>query len=103
MAVVRIEWLYATHECEYCGMSGADGAAVTADGHDLLDLTPHAACFDDVSFDDETVYVRIGEALGIAMPRVDEDADDYVYDPSRYADAIREAGHEIVEVDRARV
>jgi hypothetical protein len=103
MSTIRVEWVYAIHECETCGMSGADGAYVKKDGEELVDLTPHAACFDDVTFDDEMVYSRIIEALGLPLPDVDVNADDYVYDPARYAAVIRAHGHEIVETERRRI
>lgn len=103
MAVIDVEWVYSLHECETCGTSGADGAFVSKDGELLLDLSPHAACFDDTSFDDEAVYRSILEALGLPVLIVDEDAEDYEYDPTRYADVIRASGYEIVETARRRL
>jgi hypothetical protein len=103
MAIIQVEWLSAVLNCENCGMSGADGAFILRDGEELLDLTPHAACFDGASFDDEMVYARIIEALGLPLPDVDEDADDYTYDPSQYAAVIRAHGHELVETERQRI
>jgi hypothetical protein len=102
MAVIKIDWVYAIHECETCGMSGADGALVEKDGEYFLDMSPHAACFGDGTFDDEMVYARILEALGLPLPDVGED-DDYVYDPPRYAAVIRAHGHELVETERRRL
>lgn len=98
MSTIRIEWLSDSHDCETCGFSGAEGASVFRDDKELVDLRPHAYCFDGASYDKEEVYVRILEALGHEIPEVDEDA----YEPERFAAAIRANGHELVEEDRRR-
>lgn len=64
MSVIDIEWLSDSCECETCGTSYADGASVTIDGELILDLTPHAHCYDGTDYQPEEVYKLIFKHLG---------------------------------------
>jgi hypothetical protein len=64
VAKVRVEWLEDSHECETCGWSYAEGAAVYVDEKLILDLEPVAHCFGGQSFDRTDVFRKIIEAMG---------------------------------------
>jgi hypothetical protein len=64
MAVIEIEWLKDSVECDRCGWNLADGAAVRIDGREAFQLTPVAACFDGEDYDRDDVFRRILEHFG---------------------------------------
>jgi hypothetical protein len=64
MSALEVKWLSSVWQCETCGLSYADGALVLKDGETLLELTPHAHCFEGVTYDREDVYRRILAELG---------------------------------------
>lgn len=64
MVAIRIEPLSDTYDCETCGTSWASGANVYFDGDLILELEPHANCYDGTDYSDEAVYRAIIEKLG---------------------------------------
>jgi len=67
MAVIEIEWLHDSTDCDQAGCSGgyAEGAKVTRDGEPWIELIPHAACFgSEDSWDIAEVFTRILTELG---------------------------------------
>lgn len=64
MPKIEIEWLEDSHDCELCGQSYADGARVTLDGATILELNPHAHCYNGSSWDQAEVFEEILGALG---------------------------------------
>ncbi|MBZ9943472.1 hypothetical protein LB533_20510 [Mesorhizobium sp. BR1-1-13] len=61
---IKIERLSDTHDCETCGPSWAEGARIYIDGALVLELDPHAHCYDGDNYDDEAIFRRILEHLG---------------------------------------
>jgi hypothetical protein len=64
MRQVEIEWLYDEQRCETCGLSVAEGARVTVDGHEAILLRPKAHCFGGEHWSEAEVYQRIFNFLG---------------------------------------
>ncbi len=64
MSKITIEWLSDVHDCETCGASYAGGAVVRVDGEVVIDLKPHAACFDGNDWSEEEIYRRIFAHFG---------------------------------------
>lgn len=65
MAVIRIEWLSDSNDCDQCGGGYADGARVFIDGKLKLNLEPAAACYGSTKdWDREAVFKLIIEELG---------------------------------------
>lgn len=64
MTKIKIEWLDDSSNCETCGMSYAEGAIVSFDGEVVIELVPHAACYDGNSYSEDQVYRKIIEQLG---------------------------------------
>lgn len=61
---IQIEWLSDYSDCDTCGMNYSDGARVTLDGKELLNLVPHASCYGGDHWDERTVYELILQELG---------------------------------------
>ena len=64
MAMIHIEWLTDWSDCETCGPSSANGAVVSVDGEEVIDLQPAAACYDGTSHEAGEVFQRLLEHLG---------------------------------------
>lgn len=64
MSNITIEWLSDECDCDSCGSSYADGANVFIEDVLVLELTPKAHCFNDVTYSTETVYEKILQHLG---------------------------------------
>lgn len=69
---IRIETLTDDHDCETCGWSYAEGARVYFDEKPVLDLEPHAHCYDGDNYSDTEIYKRILEVLGHEVELVGE-------------------------------
>ena len=63
---IKIKWLTDDYDCEDCGTSYADGAAITL-GDEVFELTPVAHCFGGQHFDKEDVYKFVLDKLGHAI------------------------------------
>jgi hypothetical protein len=59
-----IEWLSDYSDCETCGGNYADGARVTIDGVEALELIPHAHCYGGDHWSELDVYKLIFARLG---------------------------------------
>ena len=67
LGTIKITHLRDKYECETCGWSVADGAKVTLPNGKVLDLTPRAHCFDEVSFTREEIFRKVLRELGYAL------------------------------------
>lgn len=67
MARIKIEWLADNHDCETCGPTWAEGARVTIDGKRVLELEPHAYCYDGTDYNESQVLRKIIEVLGYVI------------------------------------
>lgn len=61
---IEIEWMSDDTDCETCGSSWATGAVVKIDGEVVIDMTPAAACYDGVSYEESQVYAALLKHLG---------------------------------------
>lgn len=89
MAVIEIEWLKDSVECDRCGWNMADGAAVSIDGRQVFRLNPVAACFDGEDYDQADVFRRILEHFGRWTSIENED---------ELLAEIRKLGHTVCEI-----
>jgi hypothetical protein len=64
MSKIHIERLQDEYKCEACGVSYAEGARVSIDGEIVLELEPHAHCYNDQSYTHDQVYFHILKLLG---------------------------------------
>lgn len=62
-----IEWMTDEHDCETCGSSWAEGAVVRLGDGVIVELRPHAACYDGASHDSAEVYRAILTSLGFSV------------------------------------
>ena len=62
--LIEIDWKTDEYECDTCGYCFADGAVVYLNGKVILDLTPHASCYDGDDYPSNEVYLRILDHLG---------------------------------------
>lgn len=72
MADIRIERTTDYHDCDTCGLSMAEGANVSVDGHLVIELKPHASCFEQDSYSDREVFAAILNLLGHTVSIDDE-------------------------------
>lgn len=72
MNIIEIKWTYDEHDCDTCGISWSEGAVVTdADGKVILDLEPHAHCFNNRGYSREEVFMRLLAELGYTISTVE--------------------------------
>lgn len=90
MPNIHIAWKTDEHDCDDCGLRFADGATVTIDGRDDLDLSPHAHCFDGDSYSKLDVYMAILQNIG-RIP--------LGYDAEQCREFIEKMGYVITEED----
>jgi hypothetical protein len=64
MSKIRIKWLSDEHDCELCGWSYSTGAHVYIDDALVMEFNPVAHCYDDVTYEPETILKNILEHLG---------------------------------------
>ena len=72
MSEITIEWLHDEYDCDTCGWDFASGARVYRDGELLVEMVPHAHCFDGSTYDDREVFKRTLEALGHRLVTSDD-------------------------------
>lgn len=85
---IEIEWISDSNDCETCGGGYASGAVVKFDGDVVVDMTPHAHCFDSVDYSADQVHAAILDLLGheVIQTTTDtgySDSDDEGYDDGR--------------------
>lgn len=68
---IKITWLEDDRECDDCGWSWAQGAVVEVDGVEILDLQPHAHCYNGDHWDKDVVFFMILEKLGYEVRETD--------------------------------
>lgn len=64
---IKIKWLFDEYYCETCGRSQAEGAVVTMNGSEILNLEPLASCFGGDHWDTADVYREILLKLGYTV------------------------------------
>lgn len=77
---VVIKWISDGYDCETCGSNWASGALVTIttpSKTEVIDMTPVAACFDGVSYEDSQVWDAVLHKLGVIVEHEREDVSYY--------------------------
>jgi len=65
--VIHIKWTSDEYDCDTCGPSYADGAIVTLDGEEILELTPAAYCYDGSHYERSEVFAELRQNLGYKL------------------------------------
>lgn len=68
---IKITWLEDKHDCDVCGWSYAQGVVVEADGKEILNLEPHAHCYNGDHWEKDAVFFMILEKLGYEVREAD--------------------------------
>jgi hypothetical protein len=70
---IKIKWTSDEYDCETCGWAYAQGAVVTMNGTEILNLEPVAHCFGGDHWDRADVYREILLKLGYTIVEEDQD------------------------------
>lgn len=68
---VLIKWLVDWGECETCGPSYSEGAAVSINGVEVINYQPVANCCGGKTWDRDSIYAEIFERLGYDLTDTD--------------------------------
>ena len=67
MKNIKVTRLEADSDCELCGWTCSSGFILEADGNKIDEVIPVASCTSPVSIDEDDMWVRIFEKLGINL------------------------------------
>lgn len=64
---IEIEMRDDTYDCELCGTDWAEAGTVKIDGNVVLDIAPHAHCFDGVNYTEAELLVMALKKIGTTV------------------------------------